>query len=150
MLSQEYVVGNSSPASDMIETVWLAGAKAGLSQTREGPVDTQWLDFLETLTIAIEGVYGLKAAEPGTAPYDGSLYEALGGYVSVSGVMGFGGLSFPVPIIRQKDVLSLFPGMEVRAVGSDVVVASEELQRFCRLVPIKGPLENNLEVICHD
>lgn len=150
MLSQEYVVGNLSPSVELLDPVWLAGAKAGFNQINNRPVDEHWLDFLETLAITIEAMPDLDPAEPGTAPDTASLYEVLGGYVSVTGRMGSKSLFFPVPLIRQKSVLHLFSGMEVRVNGPNVVVAFSELQRFCKLVPIRGPIETSIEVMQND
>ncbi len=150
MLTQEYVSWEIGLVYDVMDEAWLAGAKAGITQ-REGPTsDEEWLDFIESLRVILDRMPEVKAAEPGTAPSERSLYDALGGYVSLTGCLGMGFLSFPVPLIRQAMVLSLFPGMDVRARGSVVSIPYGELLRFTRLVPIRGPLQDDLGRVCDD
>jgi hypothetical protein len=150
VLVQEYVVWTMGPSYDVFDQAWLAGAKAGIAQREHGAGDAEWADFIEGLRLMMERLPEVEPAEPGTAPAEGSLYEALGGYVSLAGELEADGLSFSVPLIRQRMVLSLFPAMNIIAGRGRVVIPHGELPRFNKLVPIRGPLQERIGVFCGD
>jgi hypothetical protein len=138
------------PAFEVLDRAWLAGAKAGIAQRERSMSDVEYIEFIESLRVMIECQPEVEPAEPGTAPADGSLYEALGGYVSLAGELQGGCLSFQVPLIRQRRVLALFPGTDVYANRGSVVVPCHELSRFSRLVPVRGPLEERIGGLVSD
>lgn len=150
MLTQEYVTWAMSPAYDLMDEAWLAGAKAGITEREASISDEEWVSFIQNLRTVLDRLPEVQPAEPGTAPSDGSLYDVLGGYVSLTGHLDTGHLSFPVPLIRQAIVLSLFPGMDIRARGSTVSIPCEDLLHFSRLVPIRGPLQDDIGRVCND
>jgi hypothetical protein len=150
VLVQDYVVWTMGPTYDALDTAWLAGAKAGIAMRERDLPDTEWADFIEGLRLMMGRLPDVEPAEPGTAPAEGSLYEALGGYVSLAGEMETDGFSFSVPLIRQGMVLSLFPGMKLHANGGRMVVPTCELPGFSRLVPVRGPLQDSIGVLCND
>jgi hypothetical protein len=92
----------------------------------------------------------VKAAEPGTAPQDGdghvgSAYDALGGYVSVTGEVTPEGLYFRVPLARQEEVIGLLKGLTLMRSHGEIVVPTFDLPAFLRLVPLEGPIAEWLQ-----
>ena len=146
MLVQEHLIDSIAPFVDVVNPSWIAGAKAGLEDESAMSRSRDWEEFLASLYLLIEVMPEVGPAEPGTAPSGGSLYEALGGYVSVAGEITANGLAFKVPLIRQRSVRSLFPGMALICSGHRVTVPSTEMQSFLNLVPLRGPIESQVEV----
>lgn len=147
MLVQEHLIDLFSPFAEMLNPAWIAGAKAGLEEESAMSRPQDWEEFLTSLYLMIDVMPEITAAEPGTAPSGGSLYEALGGYISVAGNMTEDGLTFTVPLIRQRAILSLFPGMRLLQLGNKISVPASEMRSFLNLVPLRGPIESDVEVL---
>lgn len=141
MYVQEHLNRSMNGTDERIDPAWIAGAKAGVSEVPNRARKPHWREFFDSLENLFRFMIDLQPAEPGTSPQDGSLYETLGGYVSVAGRMTPEGLLFTLPPIRQKTVASLFPGMKLYRTGKDVLVPKNELDSFSRLVPLRGPIE---------
>ncbi|TFG34587.1 hypothetical protein EU527_02465 [Candidatus Thorarchaeota archaeon] len=129
---------------------WLAGAVAGLQHP--GPRTPSWLwdEFISDIYDMIRLLGDVKPAEPGTTPkYDdgqvGSAYDALGGYVSVCGEVCPEGLFFRVPVVRQEEVVQLFKGLTLHRARGNILVPHYDLPAFLRLVPLEGPLAEQIE-----
>jgi hypothetical protein len=147
MLTQEHLNDLVAPYDEFVDPSWIAGAKAGLEDESVANRSREWEQFLTSLHIMIEVMPDIDSAEPGTAPSEGSLYEALGGFVSVTGKVTEQGLVFNVPLIRQRSVTSLFPGMTLLATGKEMTIPWSELASFLNLVPVRGPIESEMEVL---
>ncbi|MGQ4912426.1 MAG: hypothetical protein ACP6KW_09680 [Candidatus Thorarchaeota archaeon] len=147
MLVQEHIVSDDGYCPEIVSPAWLAGAKAGLAQCLSRRHTSEWNEFIDSLLCLLEAMRDLSPVEPGAAPDDGSMYEALGGYVSVAGRVSGRGLAFGVPLIHQQNVASLFPGMALTSTGPEIMVDFEDLCSFMNLVPIRGPIEREAEVL---
>ncbi|MHA2179384.1 MAG: hypothetical protein ACXAAK_13645 [Candidatus Thorarchaeota archaeon] len=146
MFTKEYLSRGIQSHTNNLNPSWVAGAKAGISKILSRLRLRDWKEFLESLEYQFKFMMDVLPAEPGTSPEGGSLYESLGGYVSVAGRMTDNGLMFSVPARRQHIIASLFPGMEMYKTGKDVLIPNSELDSFMRLVPLKGPLEDRMVV----
>lgn len=129
---------------------WLAGVVAGLKIL--GPRTPTWLwnEFISDIYEMIELIGGVEPAEPGTSPsygdgLIGSAYDALGGYVSVVGEICPEGLFFRVPIARQEDVVHLLKDFTLYRRRGDILIPYYDLPAFLRLVPIEGPVAEQIE-----
>ena len=145
MFTKEYLSMGMKGYTDTPDPAWVAGAKAGMNKFVSRSKFRGWREFLDTLEDLFRIMMEVRPAEPGTSPDNGSLYESLGGFVSVAGRMTEEGLSFSVPPRRQQTIASLFPGMEMYRTGKEVLIPHRELESFNRLVPLRGPLEDRLE-----
>lgn len=145
MFTQEYLSRKMNSHTHTFDPAWVAGAKAGINEIESRVGEGAWAEFYDSLEMVFRFMIEVPPAEPGTSPEDGSLYETLGGYVSVAGRMTHEGLKFSVPSRRQKTVAALFPGMEMYRTGKGVLIPHKELESFSRLVPMRGPLEDKME-----
>ncbi len=146
MFTQEYLSREMNYYSGTPDPAWVAGAKAGINEAVSRAIIADWREFYDSLETMFRSMMEVRPAEPGTTSKDGSLYETLGGYVSVTGRVTTAGLTFPVPARRQQTVASLFPGMQMYRTGKDVLIPHKELDSFKRLVPLRGPLEEKMGV----
>jgi hypothetical protein len=119
---------------------WLAGAKAGLVQRGHETPDWPWLHFLDGVQTMVGALQGLKPLEPGDEPEDGSVYDSLGGYVSVTGHRTDVGLIFPVSRRRAAVLASMLPGIDMVWAAGHLVVQGASVGAFERLVPLSGPI----------
>ena len=129
---------------------WLAGAAAGLQIM--GPRTPEWLwsDFIHDIYDMIRTIGEVVPAEPGTAPtygdgLVGSAFDALGGYVSIVGEVCPEGLYFRVPLARQENVARLLNGLRLFRSHGEIVIPVYDLPAFSRLVPLEGPVAEQLE-----
>ena len=134
----------------MPQVSWLAGAAAGLRVAENRSPSWLWEEFYDDIFQMIRLVGDVEAADPGTAPRDGdglvgSAYDALGGYVSVTGEVTPEGLYFRVPLVRQEEVTQLLNGLTLLRANGEIVVPRYDLPAFLRLVPIEGPIAEWLE-----
>ncbi|MHA1770717.1 MAG: hypothetical protein ACTSYL_08805 [Candidatus Thorarchaeota archaeon] len=121
---------------------WLAGAAYGLD-TRVS-VPAEYVQYLQ------RDIRDLKITpvRPGESyEFDDGLcssaYDVLGGYVSVTGVIHPAGLLFPVPAPLQESVSELV--IEAAALDERwMIVPRGVIERFLRLVPVKGPIAKQL------
>lgn len=141
MYIQDYLQNSTKNMNELPDPAWIAGAKAGINEAFHREARPDWRDFFESLEDLFEFMLEVQPAEPGTTPKDGSLYETLGGYVSVVGEITSQGLRFSLPPIRQQAVVSLFPGMDLYRNGKEVLIPRKELDSFKKLVPLRGPIE---------
>ena len=119
---------------------WLAGAKAGLATRGNDIPEWPWLHFLDGVQTVVSALKGLEAVEPGEEPKDGSVYDSLGGYVSVTGKTTDLGFSFPVPRRGAAIIASRLPGIEMMWTAGHLLVQKESIGAFQRLVPLRGPI----------
>ena len=134
----------------MPQVSWLAGAAAGLRVAENRSPSWLWEEFYDDIFQMIRLVGDVEAADPGTAPRDGdglvgSAYDALGGYVSVTGEVTPEGLYFRVPPARQEEVSELLNGLTLLRANGEIVVPKYDLPAFLRLVPVEGPIAEWLE-----
>ncbi len=131
-----------------INESWLAGANDALeslplSKTKQN--DYEWQEFIgEILVKSLE--YNLPAIATMTHD-DGpnSLLDRLGGHVSIAGRVTEDGLRFRFSESSQV-LLSLVSGYGFED-EDDFVVAVEFLDCFLCMFPVRGPLEQELELI---
>ncbi len=119
---------------------WLAGAKAGLAMRGNDIPEWPWLHFLDGMQTMVSALQGLEAVEPGEEPEDGSVYDSLGGYVSVTGRTTELGFLFPVPRRSAAIIASKLPGIEMMWTAGHLLVQKESMGAFQRLVTLLGPI----------
>ncbi|KXH77154.1 MAG: hypothetical protein AM326_05660 [Candidatus Thorarchaeota archaeon SMTZ-45] len=141
MYVQEHLTGDMIGFEEHPDPAWIAGAKSGMTEALYRARSSGWREFFDSLETLFRHMIEVPPAEPGTSTQNGSLYETLGGYVSVVGTMTSEGLTFSVPPIRQQVVASLFAGMQLYRNGKELLVPHSELDIFSRLVPLRGPIE---------
>ncbi len=134
----------------MPQIAWLAGAAAGLRVARNRSPSWLWEEFYGDIFRMIRLVGDVEPADPGTAPRDGddlvgSAYDALGGYISVTGEVTPEGLYFRVPLARQEEVIQLLNGLTLLRSHGEIVIPVCDLPAFLRLVPLEGPIAEWLE-----
>jgi hypothetical protein len=134
----------------MPQIAWLAGAAAGLRVAQNRSPSWLWEEFYDDIFQMICMVGDVEPADPGTAPQDGdglvgSAYDALGGYISVTGEVTPEGLYFRVPLARQDEVKQLLNGLTLVRSNGEIVIPVFELPAFLRLVPLEGPIAEWLE-----
>jgi len=134
----------------MPQVSWLAGAAAGLQVAENRSPSWLWEEFYDDIFQMIRLVGDVEAADPGTAPRDGdglvgSAYDALGGYISVTGEVTPEGLYFRVPLARQREVTQLLNGLTLLRSNGEIVIPMSDLPAFLRLVPLEGPIAEWLE-----
>lgn len=130
---------------------WLAGAIAGLQIIGARTPEWLWQDFINDIYEMIRMIGEITPAEPGTNPIHGdgligSAFDALGGYVSVVGEMCPEGLYFRVPIVRQEEIARLLKGLTLFRSHGDIVIPHYDLPAFTRLVPLEGPVAEQVEL----
>ena len=150
MQVDDYIQSVPRTPFSLPNVAWLAGAVAGLKVTSNRSPSWLWEDFYEDIFQMIRLVGHVKAAEPGTSPRDGdglvgSAYDALGGYISVTGEVTPEGLYFRVPLARQEKVIGLLKGFTLLRSHGEIVVPTYELPAFLRLIPLEGPIAEWLQ-----
>jgi len=130
---------------------WLAGAAAGLQIIKPRTPKWQWEGFIADVYDMMDQIGDVKPAQPGTAPNYGdgrigSCYDTLGGYVSVAGEVCPEGLYFRVPIARQEQVLELLKDITLFRSHGEILVPIYDLPAFTRLVPLDGPIAEQVEL----
>ncbi|MFW9798702.1 MAG: hypothetical protein ACFFE2_16810 [Candidatus Thorarchaeota archaeon] len=150
MIVDDFIQSVPRTPFTMPQVAWLAGAAAGLRVAENRSPSWLWEEFYADIFQMIRLVGDVKPADPGTAPQDGdghvgSAYDALGGYVSVTGEVTPEGLYFRVPLVRQENVLGLLKGLTLLRSHGEIVVPNYDLPAFLRLVPLQGPVAEWLE-----
>jgi hypothetical protein len=134
----------------MPQIAWLAGAAAGLRVAENRSPSWLWEEFYDDIFQMIRMAGDVEPADPGTAPQDGdglvgSAYDALGGYISITGEVTPEGLYFRVPLVRQDEVKQLLNGLTLVRSHGEIVIPMFDLPAFLRLVPLEGPISEWLE-----
>ena len=150
MQVDDFIQGIPRAPFSMPQISWLAGAAAGLRVAADRSPSWLWEAFYDDILQMIRLVGDVEAADPGTAPQDGdglvgSAYDALGGYVSVTGEVTLEGLYFRVPLARQEEVTQLLNGLTLIRSQGEILVPMFDLPAFLRLVPLEGPIAEWLE-----
>jgi hypothetical protein len=130
---------------------WLSGALAGLQIIGVRSPEWLWKDFIDDIHDLIRILGDIEPAEPGTAPkygdgLVGSAFDALGGYVSIIGELCPEGLYFRVPLCRQEEIARLLKGLSLFRFHGDILIPQYDLPAFTRLVPLEGPVAEELEL----
>lgn len=138
-------------AYSLPQASWLAGAAAGLQIVGSRTPEWLWRDFIGDIYEMIRMIGDVVPTEPGTAPSHGdglvgSAFDALGGYVSIVGEICPEGLYFRVPVVRQEEVARLLNGLTLFRSHGDIVVPLYDLPAFSRLVPLEGPVADQVEL----
>ncbi len=150
MQVDDFIQGIPRAPFSMPQVSWLAGAAAGLRVAENRSPSWLWEEFYADIFEMIRLVGDVEAADPGTAPRDGdglvgSAYDALGGYVSVTGEVTPEGLYFRVPLVRQEEIKQLLNGLTLLRNNGEIVIPTYDLPAFLRLVPVEGPIAEWLE-----
>ncbi len=131
---------------------WLGGAAAGLISIRGSVVSPRWMDFIVRVTSALKRSGRVFPVWPGetVSPPRGqpiSMFDALAGYVSLTGRVRDGCLVFPVPAPRVSAVLNMLGTGTAMGTGARtlVVVDTECLSQVVALLPVAGPVRDDLE-----
>jgi len=144
MLTDDMQLAHRHPYSTFPDLAWLSGALAAVGEDAESS-DWLWNSFLEDILHMIQNIGEITPCEPGIAPEGESIYDALGGYVSVSGRMNEDGLRFRVPLGRQEKLLQMFGGLMLLRDQTAIVVSKHDLAGFTQLVPLRGPITEKME-----
>lgn len=128
---------------------WIAGAVTGIKASRRRSTDWIWERFVEELYDTVERMGGIQPAEPASSPADedgfaGSAYDTLGGYVSTAGEIRSQGLYFSLSPKHYENVMSLLPDFVMLRARGGLIVPHYELRSFLNLVPVNGPLLDQL------
>jgi hypothetical protein len=128
---------------------WVAGAVTGIKASRGRNADWIWDRFIEELFETVERLGGIRPAEPASSPADeygfaGSAYDTLGGYVSTAGEICSQGLYFSLSPKQYENVMSLLPGFVVLRARGGLIIPRYEIGSFLNLVPVNGPLLDQL------
>ncbi|MGY5853647.1 MAG: hypothetical protein RTU92_08795 [Candidatus Thorarchaeota archaeon] len=145
MLVDEMMTVYSPMSNSIPDASWLSGALAGMRVA--GDKDAwDWQTFLDDIRDMAYNLEVVKATEPGNEPSGrGSAYDVLGGFVSVSGTVSSNGLHVHVPLVKQSRIIESIPGMVLLRSRKGLVIPTYELESFTRLVPIRGPLADELD-----
>ena len=73
-----------------------------------------------------------------------SIYDALAGYISVIGTLGPEGLWFRASPEAQKMITQWISGIDIICSNNDLIVPFTSLRSFMNLIPIRGPVEDEL------
>jgi hypothetical protein len=151
MMVDDIIHGLPREPYSLPQASWLAGAAAGLQILQPRTPRWMWEDFISDVYAMINLLGDVEPAEPGTSPKHGdgrigSAYDALGGYVSVAGELCPEGLFFRVPIARQEQVLELLKNLTLFRAHGEILVPHYDLPAFTRLVPMEGPVAEQIEV----
>jgi hypothetical protein len=151
MMVDDIILGISRDPYSIPEASWLAGAAAGLQILKPRTPKWQWEGFIADVYDMMNLIGDVEPAEPGTAPKYGdgrvgSAYDTLGGYVSVAGEVCPEGLYFRVPIARQEQVLELLKDITLFRSHGEILVPTYDLPAFTRLVPLDGPVAEQVEL----
>lgn len=135
---------------NMPQISWLSGAAAGLNVLGRRSPSWLWDSFIDDIFEMIHLVGEVEPVYPGSSPNEGdgligSAYDALGGYISVTGEITPEGLYFRVPVDCQKKVKELLNGLTLLRSHGEILIPEYGLPAFLRLVPIEGPLAEWLE-----
>jgi hypothetical protein len=149
MLTDDVLKRHAISPVDLPSAAWLAGAAAGLEVNSHRSPQWLWAPFIEDLMDLLVHHGNIEPAEPGSSPKFGdgaigSAYDALGGYVSITGEFCPEGLYFKVPLDRQKAVARLLSSGHVYVSSGEIVIPPHEILAFLRLVPIHGPLSDTI------
>ncbi|MFW9835405.1 MAG: hypothetical protein ACFFEK_15500 [Candidatus Thorarchaeota archaeon] len=150
MMIDDFIQNIQRAPFSMPQIAWLSGAAAGLKIAENRSPSWLWEEFYDDIFQMIRLVGDIEPADPGTAPRDGdgligSAYDALGGYVSVTGEVTPEGLYFRVPLARQEAILKLLNGLTLLRSHGEIVIPNYDLPAFLRLVPLQGPVAEWLE-----
>ncbi|MHA1493659.1 MAG: hypothetical protein ACTSRQ_06550 [Candidatus Thorarchaeota archaeon] len=143
------IIHNVSPTPYSFPVAsWLAGAAAGLQVLKPRTPKWMWADFISDIYEMISLLGSVEPAEPGTSPEYGdtigSAYDALGGYCSIASELTPEGLFFRVPVARQEQVLELLRGLTLFSSHGEILVPLDNLPAFTRLVPLEGPVAEQI------
>ncbi len=149
MMVDDIILGVPQIPYSLPRASWLAGAAAGLKILEPRTPKWLWEGFIADVYAMMDLIGDVKPAEPGIAPdygdgQIGSPYDALGGYISVAGELCPEGLYFRVPVARQEQVLELLKGLTLFRAHGEILVRNYDLPAFTRLVPIEGPVAEQL------
>jgi len=133
------------------QEAWVSGAMAGLKILEPRTPKHLWEDFISDVFEMIRIMGDVVPTEPGTAPKYGdgrigSAYDALGGYVSVAGEVCPEGLFFRVPVAHLEQVLELLKDLTLFRSHGEILVRHYDIPAFTRLVPLEGPVAEQLEL----
>ena len=151
MMVDDIILGIARDPYSLPHASWLAGAAAGLQILKPRTPKCEWEGFISDVYDMMSQIGNVIPAEPGTAPdygdgQIGSAYDALGGYVSVAGEVCPEGLFFRVPIARQEQVLALLNDLTLFRSHGEILVPTYDLPAFTRLVPLDGPIADQVEM----
>ncbi|MGY5863163.1 MAG: hypothetical protein RTV41_01020 [Candidatus Thorarchaeota archaeon] len=135
---------------NMPQVSWLAGAVAGLKVVGKRSPSWLWESFIQDVFEMIQLAGEVEPVDPGSAPEEGdgiigSAFDAIGGYISVTGEKTPEGLYFRVPVRCQKQVKELLSGITLLRSDGEIIIPEHDIPAFLRLVPVEGPLVEWLE-----
>ncbi len=137
------------PTEQMIDYTWLGGAIAGLKVLQLRDPEWSWAPFIIDIIEAVEFVGDVEEIQPGEEPSMGSGLDSLGGYVSIVGNLRKNGLYFPIEGEDAQKIQNRLAGILAGYTNGWMLIPRNELHSFYRLVPLRGPLENQLKEELH-
>ncbi len=151
MMIDDYIHDAPLTPYSFPQEAWVSGAAAGLKILEPRTPKHLWEDFISDVFDMISFFGDIEPTKPGAAPKYGdgrigSAYDALGGYVSVVGEVCPEGLFFRVPLAHLEQVLELLKDMTLFRAHGEILVRNYDLPAFTRLVPLMGPVAEQLDM----
>lgn len=151
MMVDDIIHGIPRTAYSLPQASWLAGAAAGLQILSPRTPKWMWEEFISDVYDMMNLIGDVEPAEPGSCPEHGdgrigSAYDALGGYVSVAGELCPEGLFFRVPLTRVEQVIELLKDLTLFRSHGEILVRNYDIPAFTRLVPLEGPVAEQIEM----
>ena len=134
----------SLPSQQMIDYTWLGGAISGLKKLSVKDQEWKWAPFIIDIIDTIEYAGDVKEILPGDETSQGSVFDSLGGYVSIVGNLCPEGLYFPVSKEQAHKVMNKLAGIASSYQNERVMIPRNQLSSFYHIVPMRGPLETQL------
>ncbi len=126
---------------------WLIGAKTALAEMKHLKFSKEWMQFYSEVESFVNWWDDIDPISPENALLNrylqGSLFDYIGGYVSVAGTLTDIGIKLGIAGEYHSDLLMLLSDLVVIN-NDDVLVLFDALQGFLNLVTIIGPLFDDI------
>jgi hypothetical protein len=143
-LTNEMYKGLSRNDLDYIDPDWLAGAITGLNIAGMRSPSYEWDPFLEDIEWMNAVLGGVNPVDMSSMEKIQSYYDFLGGYISMTGTLCSEGLRFRTIPEAQIQIRQWLSGLEIVSGGNDLLVPNTSLMQLINLVPLRGPVEDQL------
>jgi hypothetical protein len=129
---------------DIIDLDWLTGAITGLHVSGWRSPSWQWDPFIEDIEYMSDMMGGVCPINMQSMKGVQSIFDTLGGYISMTGTLDREGVWFRANPKLQVAIRQWLSGLEVVCSGNDVLIPNVSLRQFIKLIPIRGPVEDQL------
>ena len=144
ILSNEMYKDIGHGCLDIIDIDWLTGAVTGLYVAGRRSPSWQWDPFIEDVEYMSDLMGGVHPIDIQSMNGVQSIFDTLGGYISMTGTLDPEGIWFRCPPQLQVAVRHWLSGLEIVCSGNDVLIPNVSLRHFIKLISIRGPVEDQL------